>query len=73
MPTALHAPVNAPATRRKQMNKDIKALIDGLAVGLGFVGVTGFAIDASKWPTLFLLISISMALPIATRLKEHDE
>ena len=55
------------------MNKDIKALIDGLAVGLGFVGVMGFAIDASKWPTLFLLISIAMALPIATRLKEHDE
>jgi hypothetical protein len=70
---ALHEPVSAPATRRKQMDKHVHALLDGLATGLGFVGVMGFAIDSTKWPILSILIAVAAVLPIATRLKEHDE
>jgi len=55
------------------MDKHVHALLDGLATGLGFVGVMGFAIDSTKWPILSILIAVAAVLPIATRLKEHDE
>lgn len=55
------------------MDKHVQALLDGLATGLGFVGVMGFAIDSSKWPILSVLIALAAVLPIVTRLKENNE
>jgi hypothetical protein len=43
-----------------------QALIQGLATGLGFVGVMGFAIDSSKWPILLTLLGMSVALVIVS-------
>ena len=70
---ALHEPVSAPATRRKQMNKELQSMIDGIAIGLGFVGVLGFAVNANVWPILISLIGTAIVLVIGTRLKDNNE
>ena len=48
------------------MGQHKQALIQGLATGLGFVGVMGFAIDSSKWPILLTLLGMSVALVIVS-------
>jgi energy-converting hydrogenase Eha subunit G len=70
---AQHASVRALATRRKQMNKELQAMIDGIAIGLGFVGVLGFAVNPAVWPILLSLIGTAIVLVIGTRLKESNE
>ena len=70
---ARQEPVRALATRRKQMNKELQAMIDGIALGLGFVGVLGFAVNISAWPILLTLIGTALVLVVSTRLKENNE
>jgi len=55
------------------MNKELQAMIDGIAIGLGFVGVLGFAVNPTVWPILLSLIGTALMLVIGTRLKENDE
>lgn len=55
------------------MNKEIQAMIDGIAIGLGFVGVLGFAVNSTAWPVLLTLIGTALVLVIGTRLKENNE
>lgn len=49
------------------MTSHEQALVDGIATGLGFVGVFGFAINSRVWPVLLGLIVLSVALPILSR------
>jgi preprotein translocase subunit Sss1 len=70
---AQHASVRALAMRRKQMNKELQAMIDGIAIGLGFVGVLGFAVNSNVWPILLSLIGTAIVLVVGTRLKENNE
>jgi hypothetical protein len=49
------------------MNEDKQALIDGIATGLAFVGIMGFAVNSSVWPVLISLIVTAVALPIVSR------
>lgn len=46
---------------------DKQAVVDGIATGLGFVGVLGFAVNSRVWPVLLGLIVIAVALPILSR------
>jgi energy-converting hydrogenase Eha subunit G len=55
------------------MNDELRAVIDGIATGLGFVGVLGFAVNAAAWPLLLLLVGIAIALVVGTRLGENYE
>jgi hypothetical protein len=49
------------------VSDELKALLQGLAVGLAFVGTFGFAINSNQWPTLLVLIGVSMVLYLFTR------
>lgn len=49
------------------MSDDTQALVDGIAIGLGFVGVLGFAVNSNVWPVLLSLIVTAVALPILSR------
>lgn len=44
------------------MSQHKQALWRGLAVGTGFVGVFGNAIDGNAWPVSVWLISVSVVL-----------
>lgn len=55
------------------MNKELQSMIDGIAIGLGFVGVLGFAVNANVWPILISLIGTAIVLVIGTRLKDNNE
>lgn len=50
-----------------------RALTDGLATGLGFVGVFGFAIDSSKWLVLLTMNVIAVMIAVAGRNVFKDE
>lgn len=45
----------------------VQSLIDGVAVGLGFVGLFGFAIDPSMWVVSVALLTASIVIPIVSR------
>jgi membrane-bound ClpP family serine protease len=44
------------------MNKHLSSLFYGLALGFGFIGLMGFAIDSSKWIASMILILIGVFL-----------
>jgi hypothetical protein len=44
------------------MNQHKQAVWRGLAVGVGFVGVWGMAIDGNAWPVSVVLVSVSIVL-----------
>lgn len=51
------------------MSEHVAHLLRSIATGIAFVGVFGFAIDASKWRLLVLLIIISWALVRVSNMK----
>ena len=44
-----------------------QSMIDGLAVGMGFVGLFGFVIDPSMWVVSVSLLISAVVIPIISR------
>lgn len=49
-----------------------KSVYDGIGMGLGTVGVLGFAINATYWAPLLIMIALAIAVPIIVRM-DHNE
>lgn len=45
----------------------LQSLIDGVALGMGFVGLFGFAIDPTMWVVSVSLLVASVVIPIVSR------
>lgn len=44
------------------MSEHLSSLFHGLAMGIGFIGVFGFVIDANQWVYLLSFIAIAVGL-----------
>lgn len=55
------------------MSNHAKSIVDGLAMGLGFVGTLGFAIDFSAAPVLLLLDIVALTIYALGRIMYHNE
>ena len=49
------------------MNTYFRSLYYGIALCLGFIGLFGFAIDASQWQVSVGLITVSIVFAIVTK------